>query len=87
MRRPLAISVLLIMLGAAAAMSETARYTYDAAGRLTRVEYGGGRGFAYRYDANGNLLAREPLGTRRRSIRAAKPAPAPQTHDHEQAGK
>ncbi|HHM04270.1 MAG TPA: hypothetical protein ENJ19_00820 [Gammaproteobacteria bacterium] len=33
-------------------------YTYDAAGRLTGVTYDDGSAIAYRYDANGNRLAR-----------------------------
>ena len=40
-------------------------YNYDAAGRLTRVNYGGTINTAYTYDPNGNLLSRinstEPL--------------------------
>lgn len=33
-------------------------YSYDAAGRLRGVDYGGASNTAYAYDANGNLLAR-----------------------------
>jgi YD repeat-containing protein len=33
-------------------------YSYDNAGRLTRVNYGGFVNTAYKYDANGNLLSR-----------------------------
>jgi YD repeat-containing protein len=35
------------------------QYTYDQAGRLTSVDYGGGARIAYAYDANGNLLLRQ----------------------------
>jgi YD repeat-containing protein len=53
----------------------TATYTYDAAGRLTRVEYSGGKGFTYQYDNAGNLIARTALTTtappRRRAVRRA----------------
>ena len=33
-------------------------YTYDAAGRLTLVDYGGGRTIAYAYDKLGNMASR-----------------------------
>lgn len=33
-------------------------YSYDSAGRLTSANYGGASSTSYRYDANGNLLAR-----------------------------
>lgn len=39
--------------------SRTVAYTYDDAGRLTRVDYGNGTAIAYTYDAAGNLLRRE----------------------------
>jgi YD repeat-containing protein len=37
----------------------TVLYTYDAAGRLTGADYGGGLNIVYTYDANGNLLNRD----------------------------
>ncbi len=37
--------------------SEAQAYTYDAAGRLTRVAYADGTSIDYAYDANGNRLA------------------------------
>jgi len=39
--------------------SQTVRYTYDAAGRLIRADYGDGKSITYSYDAAGNLLKRE----------------------------
>jgi YD repeat-containing protein len=58
---------------AAPAWAATKKYTYDTAGRLIRVDYGNGKGFNYRYDANGNLLSRTPLSAeepgRRRPVR------------------
>lgn len=33
-------------------------YSYDAAGRLTKVDYGGGKTLTYTYDNAGNLLSR-----------------------------
>jgi YD repeat-containing protein len=36
----------------------TVNYTYDAAGRLTQVNYGNGTVVTYTYDAAGNLLSR-----------------------------
>jgi YD repeat-containing protein len=50
-----------ILTGGGASFAGTKKYTYDAAGRLVRVDYGNGKGFVYRYDANGNLLSRQPL--------------------------
>src|SRR5688572_14363054 len=35
----------------------TVSYTYDAAGRLTLVDYGNGTSIRYTYDAAGNLIA------------------------------
>ncbi|MBM3189057.1 MAG: hypothetical protein FJZ90_10090 [Chloroflexi bacterium] len=46
----------------AATPSLVVSYTYDAAGRLVQVDYGGGRRVAYTYDQAGNLLRREVLG-------------------------
>lgn len=40
----------------------TVAYTYAAAGRLTRADYGGGTTIDYVYDANGNLLQRIVTG-------------------------
>jgi YD repeat-containing protein len=40
------------------ARSTTIQYTYDAAGRLIKADYGGGKSITYTYDANGNLLSR-----------------------------
>ncbi len=51
-----------ILTGGGASYAGTKKYTYDAAGRLVRVDYGNGKGFVYRYDPNGNLLSRQPLG-------------------------
>lgn len=63
----------LLILPAAIAGAETVRYSYDASGRLIRVNYGNGKGFAYLYDANGNLIARTPLPPpKRRGIRTAQ---------------
>jgi YD repeat-containing protein len=38
--------------------AETVRYSYDQAGRLVAVEYGGGKTIRYTYDKSGNLLKR-----------------------------
>jgi YD repeat-containing protein len=40
-------------------LGEEVRYTYDKRGRLTKVEYPGGRAIVYTYDASGNLVRRE----------------------------
>ena len=38
--------------------TETVRYSYDAAGRLARVEYADGKTITYLYDKAGNLVKR-----------------------------
>ena len=38
--------------------AETAKFQYDEAGRLTRIEYGSGTVITYSYDKVGNLLRR-----------------------------
>ena len=50
----IAILLLLISLPLAAAVS----YTYDAAGRLIKVDYGNGSTITYTYDKAGNMLSR-----------------------------
>jgi len=54
----------LFLIGAAVSSvrAGTVQYTYDAAGRLTAADYGGGRTILYTYDANGNLLERKVTG-------------------------
>ncbi len=75
------LASLLVILFSLPLSAAGATYTYDAAGRLTRVEYAGGRGFSYQYDNAGNLLKRTALepGARRRAVRRAssKPPGAP----------
>jgi len=51
--------ILVCLVAAVSAPAQNVRYTYDAAGRLTRVDYGEGRSIGYAYDAAGNLLRRE----------------------------
>ena len=57
--------------GFSAPVSATAgnAYSYDAAGRLIRVVYPGGKSVTYTYDAAGNLLAVTPI--------TEAPAPTP----------
>ena len=50
--------VTLMFLFLSIAPAETVRYVYDDAGRLARVEYGGGKTITYAYDKSGNLLKR-----------------------------
>jgi YD repeat-containing protein len=38
--------------------AEFITYNYDEAGRLTRVDYGGGKTITYTYDKSGNLVSR-----------------------------
>ena len=45
-----------LLVGALAVVGEGITYNYDSAGRLTGVNYGGGRATTFHYDATGNLL-------------------------------
>lgn len=57
--RSLAAAVVyVIAVHTALASTSTVSYTYDAAGRLVGVNYGGTSNTAFAYDPNGNLLAR-----------------------------
>lgn len=51
-----AIAALCINMSAAAGI---VNYTYDAAGRLTKADFGEGKSIAYAYDPAGNLLKKE----------------------------
>lgn len=46
------------LLAAVLLLAAAVRYSYDAAGRLTGVDYGDGRTIVYTYDKAGNLLSR-----------------------------
>src|SRR6266849_3239646 len=47
---------------AAFALADNVTYTYDAAHRLTKVDYGNGKTIGYTYDKSGNLLNRTVTG-------------------------
>jgi len=49
---------LLSLAGGQRIPADTVNYTYDDAGRLTRVQYSSGKTIAYTYDKAGNLLRR-----------------------------
>ncbi len=59
----------ILMALAISLLAANVQYSYDAAGRLIKVDYGDGRTITYTYDAAGNLLKRERTG-------AAQPAAA-----------
>jgi RHS repeat-associated protein len=59
--KSLAFSFLLMTL-AVSLLAANVQYSYDAAGRLIKVDYGDGRTITYSYDAAGNLLKRERTG-------------------------
>ncbi len=59
MKRVPAILPLIALLTVVAATAQTVNYSYDAAGRLIRADYGDAGAIAYAYDAAGNLLQRE----------------------------
>lgn len=46
------------LLLASCASAQAIRYTYDKSGRVTGVDYGGGKQVEYTYDASGNLIRR-----------------------------
>lgn len=56
------MSMLLLTGGIQAVFAGPVKYTYDAAGRLTHVDYGNGHSITYTYDAAGNLLRRVVVG-------------------------
>jgi YD repeat-containing protein len=60
MKSGLATSVLswTLLLLTICCAAETVNYTYDNAGRLTRIDYGSGVSISYSYDAAGNVLNR-----------------------------
>lgn len=68
----LAIITAAVVLLPEAASAAAVKYSYDAAGRLVRVDYGNGQGYLYSYDANGNLTARSPLSAGQGRRRAVK---------------
>ena len=51
-------------------------YSYDAAGRLAKIDYGSGGSITYTYDSAGNLLSRTVVAAQ--TDAAAKSAAAPQ---------
>jgi YD repeat-containing protein len=55
------IVVLLLLSALPSLRAATVTYTHDAAGRVTKVVYGNGKGLVYTYDANGNLVSRTPV--------------------------
>lgn len=73
--------ILIIAVVAIALAAEASRvaYSYDANGRVTRADYGNGKGYTYRYDAAGRLVSRTaltPAGGRRRAISHGQTPPA-----------
>ena len=59
MKRASAVLTLIAILCAVAATAQTVNYSYDAAGRLIRADYGDSGAISYTYDPAGNLLQRE----------------------------
>ena len=49
-------------------------YSYDAAGRLVKVDYGGGGSIVYTYDNAGNLKSRTTVSAATTANPAAAPA-------------
>jgi|GEM_PF-3032544 len=61
MKRMIAASCigLACFLASASTLAASISYTYDAAGRLAKADYGDDRSISYTYDADGNLLTRQ----------------------------
>jgi len=59
---------------AATLLAANLQYSYDAAGRLTKVDYGDGRIISYTYGPAGDLLKRESTGTAALTPAASVPA-------------
>ncbi len=78
MKMKLWILLITIVLAAFPARGASVTYTYDVAGRLIRVDYGGGKGFAYQYDNAGNLVSRTAVKApaRRRAVRVSANSPS-----------
>jgi YD repeat-containing protein len=55
------IFVLLLVSAPQTVSAASVTYTRDAAGRVTKLVYGNGKGLVYTYDANGNLVSRTPV--------------------------
>ena len=51
-----------LLMSVAAVRAGTVSYTYDAAGRVTGADFGGGRSISLHYDPMGNLTQRVVLG-------------------------
>jgi YD repeat-containing protein len=69
-RRLMIVAVVILICVPAFAVS----YTYDGAGRLTRVNYANGKVIVYRYDNAGNLVSRSAgiVPRRRRAVQRAE---------------
>lgn len=54
--------IAILTMAAATLAAEKLTYSYDEAGRLTRVESDTGKVITYTYDASGNLVKRTAAG-------------------------
>ena len=64
---------------AAGLAAQTVNYTYDEAGRLTRVSYPNGATITYTYDTAGNLLSRQVTSAASSGAAGHPPRPKPKT--------
>ena len=69
-------TMLIAACAACALFGETVNYTYDSAGRLTKVDYGAAGSIRYEYDKAGNLTRRTvtsgPVAAANAAAKAAK---------------
>lgn len=69
-------NLFLLLCAAMGLLANTVSYTYDAAGRLVRVDYGAGGSLQYVYDRAGNLTKRIITGPGSATANAAAGAAA-----------
>ena len=85
-------AILVFLLATALAAAAAVNYSYDAASRLVKIDYGSGGSITYTYDSAGNLLSRTSVSagkaTERQSDKKAsdKTLPRVDSKDKKQPG-
>lgn len=84
-----AVLVTVLYFGQLIAFAAGVTYSYDAAGRLARIDYGSQGSITYTYDNAGNLLSRTVLasGSATQKSKDAKPAKKPAAGEKETTKK
>lgn len=71
--------MILLMAATASLWAAVVTYSYDDAGRLTKVDYGNGSTITYTYDSAGNLVSKTVTGGSKAQTKGKdqkKPSPA-----------